>query len=299
MSAGEGARSWALERGDNLAVMRTMPAASVNLAYLDPPFCTGKDFGAFDDRWEWTTIPCHYDRLALPERTRDTIGFFDKQLGKSPELAWLVHIAERLIATRRVLRNSGVLVLHIDPRLEHCVRLLCDVALNGFTWQNTVIWRYRRWPAPAKRFQRMHDVLLVYAGEGSTFNELHLDGVAQSTRETFGTRKQKAIVKNGQRATSTIDEETKGPPLADVWEVPIIAPSGNERKRGERYPTQKPEALLERVILSLSNPGDTVLDPYCGSGTSGAVCERLGRRWIGIDSGEVAERVTTERMELT
>lgn len=289
--------TWSFTRGDNLTVMRDLPAASVDLAYLDPPFCTGKDFGAFDDRWTLneTTIAAW---RALPHAPRTVIDLLHDIVGVTG-MAWLVHIAERLIATRRLLRDSGVLVLHIDPRLEHCVRLLCDVTLHGFTWQNTVIWRYRRWPTKAKRFQRMHDVLLVYAGEGFTFNELHLDGVAASTRETFGTRKQKAIVKNGQRATSTIDEETLGPPLADVWEVPIIAPSGNERKSAQKYPTQKPESLLERVILSLSNPGQTVLDPYCGSGTSGVVAEPHGRHWIGIDSGEMAERVTRERMEAT
>jgi site-specific DNA-methyltransferase (adenine-specific) len=290
------AKQWEMVYGDNLEVMRKTPPACVDLVYMDPPFCTGKDFGAFDDRWKWTTIPYHYDRCELPEATKEVINVLDRRLGKCPELAYLVHLAQRFVEIKRLAKPTANIVVHVDERLAHYVRLLLDTALTNHHWSSTIIWRYRRWPAPARRFQHMHDVLLHYTGDGAVFNELRLDGVAKSTKATFGTRKQKAIVKNGRRATSTLDEETLGPPLADVWELPIVAPSGNERKSAYGYPTQKPEALLDRIVLALSNPGDVVLDPNAGSGTSGARAVAHGRRWLGIDSSVVAVDVTTKRM---
>lgn len=89
------------------------------------------------------------------------------------------------------------------------------------------------------------------------------------------------------------DEQSVGPPLSDVWDIPVVAPSGHERTG---YPTQKPDALLERVVLSFSNEGDTVLDPYCGSGTTLAVAEKHGRKWIGMDASDVAIETSLRRL---
>jgi site-specific DNA-methyltransferase (adenine-specific) len=286
---------WCVIHGDNLAIMRLLPSASVDLVYMDPPFCTGTDFGAFDDRWKWT----EESREAandLPIRVCSSIGFFSNQLGHGAELAYLVHLAQRFIELERVAKSTTNIVIHVDERLAHYVRLLLDASLPRHKWSSSVVWRYRRWPAKAKRFQHMHDVLFHYAGQDATFNELRLDGVSESTKSTFGTKKQRVIVNGGQRKTSTTDEETEGPPLSDVWDLPIVAPSGHERQRGGRYPTQKSEALLDRIILALSNPGDVVLDPNAGSGTSGARAIKHGRKWIGIDSSQVAVDVTTRRL---
>src|SRR5581483_7778057 len=99
----------------------------------------------------------------------------------------------------------------------------------------------------------------------------------------FGDKKQVADFSSGRRKPSVREETTQGPPMSDVWEVSVIAPIGKERLG---YPTQKPEALLERVIRASSDPGMTVLDPYCGSGTTLAVAAKLGRRYLGIDKNE-------------
>jgi DNA modification methylase len=158
------------------------------------------------------------------------------------------------------------------------------------------VWRYRRWPAPGKRLQRMHDTLLVYAASGAhTFRALHgYEPLADSTQRTFGTSRQRAVIRDKQRTKSeTTDEQSTGPLLSDVWDIPVVAPSGHERTG---YPTQKPEALLERLILSFSNEGDTVLDPYCGSGTTLAVAETNGREWIGVDASDVAIETTLRRL---
>jgi hypothetical protein len=127
-----------------------------------------------------------------------------------------------------------------------------------------------------------------------TFHSLYgYESLAESTRRTFGTQKQRADFSSGHRKPGTEHTETPGPPLSDVWEVGVIAAIGRERLG---YPTQKPEALLERVILTASNAGDVVLDPFCGSGTAIAVAHKLGRRWIGMDITHLATSLVKHRL---
>jgi hypothetical protein len=159
----------------------------------------------------------------------------------------------------------------------------------------------------------MHDVLLFYTASAwgeHTFETLYgYEKLAESTLKTFGTKKQRADFSSGHRKPSVEEAETQGPPLSDywdideveshapplsdAWEVGVIAAIGKERTG---YPTQKPEALLERVIRASSKPGDVVLDPFCGCGTAIAVAERLGRSWVGIDVTHLAINIIRERM---
>jgi hypothetical protein len=140
----------------------------------------------------------------------------------------------------------------------------------------------------------MHDTLLWYAkpGREHAFTQLY-EELAPSTIETWGTKRQIADFSTGRRKPSQTDEETKGAPMADVWDIGIIAPIGHERVG---FSTQKPEALLNRVLTVMSNPGDLVADFFCGSGTTLAVAEKLGRRWIGCDLGRWAIQVTRKRL---
>lgn len=146
----------------------------------------------------------------------------------------------------------------------------------------------------------MHDVLFWFAGPGATFHELYgYEPIAESTRKTFGTLKQRAAFDDaGNRISVRTEEVTKGPPLSDVWDLPILPPSGNERRRGGKWPTQKPEALLERVILSTSSKGNVVLDPYCGSGTTLVVAQKFGRKWVGIEKSPEACKIARGRLGL-
>lgn len=160
-----------------------------------------------------------------------------------------------------------------------------------------IIWRYRRWPAKTRNFQRVHDTLFRWVRDASApsrWNQLY-EPLAPSTLRQWGTGKQLAEVdQRGRRRRSTsTSEPSPGVPLGDVWDLPIIAPCAKERTG---YPTQKPEALLDRLILATTNPGDLVLDPYVGSGTTIAAAERLGRRAIGIDSSSEAVRVASARL---
>jgi len=302
--------------GDNLDVLRRhVGDATVDLVYLDPPFQSGKDYNlifearqgdreraqaeAFSDTWSWgheaEEMFAEIDRINGP--AAKTMRALRTILGESDIMAYLCMMAPRLVELRRVLKSSGSLYLHCDPTASHYLKVLLDSIFGPNCFRNEVVWRYRRWPTKSHRFQRMHDVLLFYTaspGNEHTFNTLYgYESLAESTLKTFGTKKQKADFSSGHRKPGVEDEDTVGPPLSDVWEVGIIAPIGKERTG---YPTQKPEALLERVIKASSNEGDLVLDPFCGCGTAIAVAERLGRRWVGIDVTHLAINLIRTRV---
>ena len=321
----------ALYHGDNLEVLRRhVRDQSVDLVYLDPPFQSGKNYDllfesrggakekspdpeaaavrAFQDTWAWGRDAEHayQDVRASGGQAATTLHALRQILGESDMMAYLCMMAPRLLELRRVLRPTGSLFLHCDPTASHYLKVLLDAVLGPACFRNEVIWRYRRWPAIARRFQKMHDVLLFYSRSAAgaktppgadsrpTFHTLYgYEKLAESTLKTFGTKKQRADFSSGHRKPSTEETETAGPPLSDVWEVGVIAACGRERLG---YPTQKPEALLERVILATSNAGDVVLDPFCGCGTAIAVAERLGRRWIGIDVNRLAIDLVEQRL---
>jgi site-specific DNA-methyltransferase (adenine-specific) len=198
---------------------------------------------------------------------------------------------------RELLDPAGCLVLHVDPKTSHYAKVLCDEIFGPAAFASEIIWRYRRWPAKTRNFQRVHDVLLRYVRDPEQeprFQQLY-EPLAPSTEKTWGTRKQRAVVGEGGRRTrsSVTEQDSPGAPLGDVWDISIIAPVARERTG---YPTQKPEALLERLIASCTAPGDLVLDAYCGSGTTLAVCARLGRRALGIDQSARALEITKKRL---
>jgi site-specific DNA-methyltransferase (adenine-specific) len=319
-----------LYSGDNLALLRKkIGDETIDLVYLDPPFQSGRDYSVvfearstkpprkrarkevFKDTWSWgeDAEAAYADALRSDERPRSlfeprtTVGAaacvkaLRSILGESDFMAYLAMMAPRLVELRRVLKKTGSLYLHCDPVASHYLKVLLDSIFGPACFKNEIIWRYRRWPARARRFQRMHDVLLFYAAspEGAhTFHTLYgYEKLAPSTLEAFGTKKQRADFSSGHRKPGVEEAETQGPPLSDTWEVGVIAAIGRERTG---YPTQKPEALLERVIRASTHEGDIVLDPFCGSGTTLAVAERLGRQWIGMDVAPMAIEVSRERL---
>lgn len=278
-----------LIHGDNLAAMRALHArsgAAFSLVYLDPPFLTGR---------QHTQVDRHRDphtgnvvRLLRP-------AFDDRWDGLHH---YLTELGERLEAARALLEPKGCLVLHVDPKTSHYAKVMADEIFGPECFASEIVWRYRRWPAKTKNFQRVHDVLLRYVKDSTvvpTFKQLY-EPLAASTRETWGDKKQRAVLgANGRRVRSSSTEETSlGTPLGDVWEIGIVAPIARERTG---YPTQKPEALLERLIEACTAPDDLVLDPYAGSGTTLAVAARLGRRVVGMDVGSEAIRVARKRLK--
>ena len=269
-----------LLQGDNaaaLSLLRETHRDAVSLVYLDPPFLTQRvhekknrvtrtSAAAFDDRWD--------DRAA-----------------------YLEALGDRLSRARDLLAPHGSVIVHVDPKTSHYVKVLCDEIFGEDAFASEIVWRYRRWPSRTPNFQRVHDVLLRYRKDPSVpprWNPLY-EPLAASTLATWGTRKQRAVFDgDGHRARSSkTEEETRGVPMGDVWDIGVIAPMARERTG---YPSQKPEALLERIVASLTNEGDWVLDPYAGSGTTLAVAARLGRRFLGIDASPVSVATVRERL---
>ncbi len=308
--------------GDNLEVLRKyIKDETVDLCYIDPPFNSKRNYNqiynnigkedtaqsqAFLDTWTWDD----YANLGLREIQENYLGHFTTQsidlingltkvLGKGSLLAYLVNMTLRIAEIYRVLKSTGSFYLHCDPTASHYLKLIIDgiFCSQGGNFQNEIIWSYKKWAVAEKSFSRNHDIILFYSKneKKSLFNVL-LQERAASTLKRFGNKK---IVsghnENGKRVPSqTTDEDSKGVKMSDVWEIPIIAPSSKERLG---YPTQKPEALLERIIKASSNENDLILDAFCGCGTSIAVAQRLNRKWIGIDITYQSISLILKRLE--
>jgi site-specific DNA-methyltransferase (adenine-specific) len=273
--------------GDNLRALQALAGRPQRfaLAYLDPPFLTGREHAEVGR-----------ERNASGELVRTLTPAFDDRWDSLE--AYLTTLGDRLSATRELLRNDGCLVLHVDPKTSHYAKVLCDEIFGPRAFASEIVWRYRRWPAKTKNFQRVHDVLLRYVKDPETtprFQQLY-EPLAASTLATWGHKKQRAVLDAAgrRRCSSTMAEASAGAPLGDVWEISIVAPVAKERTG---YPTQKPEALLHRLIEACTEPGDAVLDPYLGSGTTLSVAARLGRVGTGIDANPRALHIARERLK--
>ncbi len=280
--------------------LELLPAVSerATLVYLDPPFSTARRFGPFDDVWAWTEAR-EGELVTLPGPAR---GLVEWVKGLEPALAgYLAYMGARLVAVRdHALSPSGSLVLHSHPKTSHYVKLLLDGILGQDNFLNEIVWHYRRWPVRSRFLQRMHDVLLFYratteADEARVFNVLTRERSA-STLKRWGQRRIRAVhSESGERLPSVReDARSRGVPMDDVWDLPIVAPSARERVG---YPTQKPLRLLDRVIRMTTRPGDLVLDPFCGSGTTLVAALAAGRRALGVDVAPEAVELARRRVE--
>jgi DNA modification methylase len=273
-----------LVSGDNLAAITALTESlrgTVTLAYMDPPFLTGRQHMSVAKRSKGGV---RQTRVAFDDRWDGLIEY-------------LTALEARVSAARELLADDGSLIVHIDSKTSHYVKVMCDEVFGIESFASEIIWRYRRWPSRTPNFQRMHDTLLRYVKNPAVkprFNQL-FEPLAASTRATWGDRKQRAVVgSDGRRQRSSkTAEASPGTPLGDVWEIGIVAPVAKERTG---YPTQKPRALLQRILESCTNEGDLVIDPYMGSGTTVAVCAELGRRAIGIDASPVALETVRTRL---
>ena len=259
---------------DNLPFLRAMEGERVHLVYIDPPFNTGK-------AQQRTRI--RVDRDEDGDRTgfqgaryRSTVignsGYDDRHDD------YLAFLAPRLREAHRVLAPTGSLFFHIDYREAHYCKILLDEIFGRASFMNEIIWAYdygarsrRKWPAK-------HDTIFWYARDPGayTFNFDEMDRIPYMAPGLVG--KEKAA---------------RGKTPTDVWWHTIVSPTGGE-KTG--YPTQKPLGVLERIVKVHSNPGDTVLDFFAGSGTTGEAAARHGRDYILVDSNPEAVRVMAGRL---
>lgn len=317
-----------LYNGDNLRILRHRIASeSVDLIYLDPPFNSKQDYNilykerdgsrptaqikAFTDTWTWDQAAQAAYRDAIEHGTENvasTMEAFKNALGPTDMLAYLSMMAPRLIELHRVLRPSGSIFLHCDPTASHYLKVLMDAVFGGKNFRNEIVWHYSGWNKRLTRhFERRHDIVLFYGmskGE-HVFNSYTLPW--ESKEQYVKIRKQKLHIDSkgreyvlsdagsGKRVRRYIEEAMSyGRPVDDVWDIDKV---NNSAKEGVNYPTQKPLALLERIVAAASDEGDTVLDPFCGCGTAIDAAQSLNRKWIGIDITQLAIDVVRDRLQ--
>jgi site-specific DNA-methyltransferase (adenine-specific) len=265
-----------LLHGDNLELLELFPEGSFQLAYLDPPFNTGKTQRRRTLETRATTTGDrtgfggrrYSSRLLAESSYRDS---FDDYLG---------FLEPRLREVRRVLDATGTLYFHIDYREAHYCKLLLDEIFGRDCFLNEIVWAYDYGARPKRRWPAKHDTILVY--------------VKDVARYFFDAE---AVEREPYMAPGLVGpaKALRGKLPTDVWWHTIVSPTGKE-KTG--YPTQKPEALLRRMVQASTRPGDRCLDPFAGSGSLGAVARSLGRSFVLIDSSAEAVEVASRRLAL-
>ena len=289
--------------GDNLDIMRGMNSESVDLIYLDPPFNSNKNYSApigseaagaaFKDTWSLSDVDEAWhgevaDREPTVYAAIDAAGLTHGKGMKS----YLIMMAVRLLEMRRLLKPTGSIYLHCDPTASHYLKALMDAVFGQVNFRNEIMWCYRKWAVGGGQFVRNHDVVLLYSkGDKPTFNIQYVP-VSKGTKKRWKGRKQQAVFKDGIRFAESTGQDAESP-CPDWWEISVINPNAKERTG---YPTQKPLALLERIVKASSNEGDMVLDPFCGCATALVAADRLQRQWIGIDLSPLAAKLVLKRL---
>jgi DNA modification methylase len=266
------ARRAALETGvlyceDNLSRLSRLPDDSVDLIYLDPPFFSNRHYEviwgdeaevrSFEDRWEG---------------------------GMHHYIGWM---RDRLLELHRVLKPTGSLYLHCDYHASHYLKVMLDSIFGAKHLCNEIVWCYRGGGVPKRAFARKHDTIFFYAkGSNWTFNPQYVP-YSEASQALVASR-------GGVSIDNRVRDVRRGAHMPDWWADMNSLQTWSPERVG--YPTQKPEALLRRIITASSKPGDVVLDPFCGCGTTVNVAEQLERRWIGIDISPTAVNLMRRRL---
>ncbi|MFZ5910808.1 MAG: DNA-methyltransferase [Chloroflexota bacterium] len=267
--------------GDNLPVMAALLPEyedRFDLLYADPPFFTNRKYPARIGRGEDSRKPAEWQL---------TEGYPDHW----PDLdAYLAFLYQRLALMVRLLAPHGTLYLHLDWHADAYARLLLDELLGAENLLNEIIWTYHG-PSPIRRaFNRKHDTILAYVkGKDYTFN-------TDAVRAPYNPNTVKTFESSPKAGFGKVPDLKRGKVPEDWWYFPVVARLHNERSG---YPTQKPQALLERILLASSNPGDLVGDFFCGSGTTPLAAATLGRRFIACDLTFRALHTTRSRLTVT
>jgi len=264
--------------GDNLAaIWALLPEfeGRIHLIYADPPFFTNRRYPARVGRGEDSRRPSEWQ---LVEGYPDHWPSLD---------AYLDMLYPRLVLMHRLLAPTGTLYLHLDWHANAYARLLLDEIFGPEYLLNEIIWVYHG-PSPIRSaFNRKHDTILAYTKSDSyTFN-------VDAVRQPYDPSTVKTFASSPKAGFGKIPDLKRGKVPEDWWYFPVVARLHNERSG---YPTQKPQALLERIVLASSNPGELVADFFCGSGTTAAAATRLGRQFLGGDVAARAVHTTTARL---
>ncbi|GBU25774.1 DNA methylase [Fibrobacteria bacterium R8-3-H12] len=291
-----------LYTNDNLFILNGLNSNLADLIYLDPPFNSKRIYSApigskaagssFKDMWSWEDVNEAYletlaDKYPVLANYIGDIGNIHSDAMK----AYLTYMAQRIIEMHRVLKDTGSLYLHCDPTASHYLKILLDEIFGKNNFRNEIVWCYRGGGSPKKDFGKRHDVIFRYSkSDNYTFVSdsiripYQAEGLGRTDDAMWGKHK-------------GIDKIYKPNPMGkipeDWWLMNVLNANDPERTG---YPTQKPLALLHRIIKASSNKGDIVLDPFCGCATTCVAAQQLGRKWIGIDIEKQAAGILVERL---
>ena len=286
--------------GDNLKIMREMESESVDLIYLDPPFFSGKNYEVIwkDGTEERSFKDTEWYRVECPKCKREVVkaerfcpvcgtNLEDAKITRRNDIyAYIDWMVPRLKEMYRILAPTGSIYLHVDHHAVHYLKVEMDrifgegnVSKGIKCFRNEIIWCYSGGGASKNRFATKHDTILFYN---------------KTNKCIFNTQYTEYKNPNGKHSGGK-PYRKEGKLMDDWWmDLPVVS-SGSKERLG--YPTQKPEALLERIIKASSNPGDIVFDPFCGCGSAIAVAKKLDRQYIGIDISPTSCMVISDRIK--
>lgn len=265
-------------QGDAMTILKTVESETIDLVYLDPPFFTQRrhklknrqnKLYEFDDNWNSLTEYKHF-------------------------------IKKVLVECQRVLKSTGSIFFHCDKSASHHIRLLLDKVFGAEHFQSEIIWTYRRWSNTKKGLLNAHQNIYFYSKSlDYTFNPIYTNyspatNLDQILQDRVRNNDGKATYKLNKNNETVLSKAKKGVPLSDVWDIPLLNPKAKERVG---YPTQKPVLLVQRIVEVATQKGQMVLDPMCGSGTTGVAAQSLQRQFIGIDISEQAVQLARKRLK--
>ena len=265
--------------GNCVEKFKEIEANKVDLIYFDPPFFTQR-------------------KHSLTNKDNSKTYKFDDKYNSIEE--YLTLIENVLEQSKRVLKNTGSVFLHCDKTASHNIRVVMDKVFGRANFQSEIIWSYKRWSNAKKGLLNAHQVIFFYSKtQDFKFNTLYTDYSATTNLDQILQDRErdengKSVYKKDENGNVILGKEKKGVPLSDIWEIPYLNPKAKERIG---YPTQKPVLLLNQILNIVTDEGDLVVDPFCGSGTTCVSAKSLKRQFIGIDISQDAIELANSRLE--
>ena len=304
-----GTPNWAnktIWTGDCLTIMRGMNSESVDLIYLDPPFNSNANYAApigsqaagaaFKDTWTLTDVDVEWINLIeakYPALYRVLLAALTNS-----DKSYLAYMAARILEMQRLLKPTGSLYLHCDPTMSHYLKLILDAVFGRKAFRNEIIWRYKKYQkAEMRYFTRNSDRVFFYVQSPEASQ--HFTPIYQPLKKPKRYLKRvwdkdtKRIVNAKDSAGRVQYMTVEQQKVDDVWDLPYLMPAAKEKLN---YPTQKPVALLKRILDASSKKDDTVLDPFCGCATTLVAANDLDRNWVGIDISSKAAELVVQRI---
>lgn len=266
-------------KGNCIEKLSELKSNSVDLVYFDPPFFTQK-------------------KHSLVNRDESKKYEFSDNWDSLEDYLSLINSC--LVECKRILKNSGSVFLHCDKIASHYIRIELDKIFGMKNFRSEIIWSYKRWSNSKKGLLNSHQTIYFYSKTNDfKFNQYYTDyalttNLDQILQDREKTTNGKSVYKTDENGDIILGKEKKGVPLSDTWEIPFLNPKAKERSG---YPTQKPVLLLREIIKIVTDEGDLVVDPFCGSGTTCVAAKSMNRSFIGIDISNEAVELANIRLQ--